>query len=305
MIKPALQLQKQHDCFFAVVDLHALTTVHSPEELRHNITQTMRMFLALGLDPKQCVLFAQSQVPQHTELAWILQTITPLGELERMTQFKEKAQQNALVDAGLLTYPALMAADILLYKAQGVPVGEDQVQHIELTRALARRMNNTFGKKVFVEPKALLAKNAARIMSLHEPSKKMSKSLGAQHVVGIFEEEKSIREKIQRAVTDSFDDIRYNPEERPAISNLLMIFSQLTGKSVQTLEKKYQGKGYGEFKRDLADAVVAEFSPIQKRYHALKENAVKKVFAEGAKRAEKEAEAMMKMVRAGIGLTNS
>lgn len=302
MIKPALQLQNKHDCFFMIADLHALTTVHSPEELRHNIVQTMRTFLALGFDPKKCVLFAQSAVPQHSELGWILQTVTPLGELERMTQFKEKSQQHALVDVGLLTYPALQAADILLYKTEGVPVGEDQIQHLELTRTLAHKMNNTFGKKIFTEPKALLAKNAARIMSLHEPTKKMSKSLGAQHVVGIFEEEKSIREKIQRAVTDSYNEIHYDPEERPAISNLVMIFSQLTGTSVQSLERKYKGKGYGDFKKDLADAVVAEFLPIQKRYQALKESAVKKVFAEGAKQAEKEAETMMKTVRQGVGL---
>lgn len=302
MIKQSLQLQNQHDCFFTIVDLHALTTVHSPKQLRENVLQTMRMFLAVGFDPKKCILFVQSEVPQHPELAWILQTITPLGELERMTQFKEKSQQNELVDAGLLTYPALMAADILLYQTQGVPVGEDQVQHLELTRTLARRMNTTCGKKIFTEPRALLVKNAARIMSLHEPTKKMSKSLGDQHIIGIFESEKSIREKIQRAVTDSYNEIHYDPKDRPAISNLLTIFSQLNGKSVQALEERYMGKGYGEFKKDLADALVAEFLPIQKRYRALKESAVKKIFAQGAKRAEKEAEATMKMVRQGIGL---
>ena len=302
MVQNALALQARNECFYAVVDLHALTVVHDAKEFRENVHGLMRAMLALGFDPKKSVLFVQSHVPAHTELAWILQTLTPLGELERMTQFKDKAEQHKeSVNTGLLTYPALMAADILLYRAQGVPVGEDQLQHLELARTLARKFNSTYGK-TFVEPKALLVKNAARVMSLQDPAKKMSKSLGPQHYVGLFEGEEEIRQKFMRAVTDSGNEICYDPVAKPALSNLLTIYSALSGKTMPQLEKKYAGKGYAQFKQDLADAVIAHLHPAQKRYHALKDSVVQKTFARGAKRAQKEAEEMMKIVRTHAGL---
>lgn len=302
MVQNALALQARNDCFYAIVDLHALTAVHDAKEFRENVHGLMRAMLALGFDPKRSVLFVQSHVPQHTELAWILQTLAPLGELERMTQFKDKAEQNkANVNSGLLTYPVLMASDILLYRTQGVPVGQDQLQHLELARTLARKFNSTYGK-TFIEPKALLVKNAARVMSLQDPAKKMSKSLGPQHYVGLFEDEEEIRAKIMRAVTDSGREVRYDMAEKLALSNLLTIYSALSRISIPQLEKKYAGKGYAQFKQDLADVIIDLLRPAQKRYRMLKDSAVQKIFLQGAKRAQKEAKNMMKVVRTHVGL---
>lgn len=302
MVQNALALQGPNECFYMIVDLHALTVVHDAKEFRENTHDLMRAMLALGFDSKKSVLFAQSQVPAHTELAWILQTLTPLGELERMTQFKDKAEQHKeSVNTGLLTYPVLMAADILLYRTQGVPVGEDQLQHLELARTLARKFNSTYGK-TFIEPKALMVKDAARVMSLQDPSKKMSKSLGPQHYVGLFEGEEEIRQKIMRAVTDSGSEVRYDMTEKSALSNLLTIYSSLSGKTMAQIEKKYAGKGYAQFKEDLADVVIAHLRPAQKRYHTLKSSTAQKNFLHGAKRAQKEAETMMKVVRTRTGI---
>ena len=298
-----VELQEKYEAFFMVADLHALTVPHTPEELREQVRHVMRMFLAIGLDPKKSTLFVQSQVPQHTELATILATIAPVGELERMTQFKEKsAQHKKSVNAGLLNYPVLQAADILLYNTAVVPVGDDQLQHLELARTLARKFNTQFGK-TFVEPKALLKENAERIRSLQDPTKKMSKTLGPQHSVFIQDGENVIRDKVKRAVTDSESTIAYDPDKRPAVSNLVDIFALASGISRDEVVEKYKGKGYADFKKDLGGALVERLAPIQKAYSSLSDAEVDAAFKKGTEHAEKEAEKTMQVVRKKVGLT--
>jgi tryptophanyl-tRNA synthetase len=250
-----LSTQGENDCFYPIVDLHALTTVHDRDTLRKNIQEAQIAMLAIGFDPTKCTLFLQSRVPAHTELSWILTTLTSVGDLERMTQYKEKASEltkGEAVNAGLLLYPALMAADILLYNPDYVPVGEDQKQHLELTRNIAKNFNKNYGK-LFKLPRAMIQKDTARVMSLQDPSKKMSKSLGPQHHIGLFEDEGSIRDKIKRAVTDSGKEVKYDPENKPAISNLLAIYSGISGKSIKDLEKEFANSNYANFKASLAD----------------------------------------------------
>ncbi|OGZ58513.1 MAG: tryptophan--tRNA ligase, partial [Candidatus Spechtbacteria bacterium RIFCSPHIGHO2_01_FULL_43_30] len=254
---------RDNECFYTIVDLHALTTVHDARTLRQNIRESKIAMLSIGLNPEKSTLFAQSQVHAHTQLGWIFTTLTPLGELERMTQYKEKAKQalkNNGVNAGLLTYPTLMAADILLYNPDYVPVGEDQKQHLELARNIAEKFNKTYGQ-VFKIPNPMIYKETARIMSLQDPAKKMSKSLGPQHYIGLFEDESSIRDKIKKAVTDSEKEIKYDPKNKPAISNLLAIYSGVTDKPIKDLEKELEGKSYADLKSSLADAVVAHIAP--------------------------------------------
>jgi len=301
-LKNFVELQGSHEGFFMVADLHALTVTNTPKALRDNIKHIMRMFLATGLAPEKSVLFVQSHVPQHAELASILATITPVGELERMTQFKEKAKQNKNnINAGLLSYPILQAADILLYGTASVPVGEDQLQHLELTRTLARKFNKTFGK-TFTEPKALLQKTAGRILSLQDPTKKMSKSLGPQHSIFILEDDKSIRDKIKRAVTDSESTISYDPEKRPAISNLVTSFSLASGMSTDQVVEKYKDKGYATFKNELAVVLIASLTPIREQYKELTDKEVSEAFKSGESAAKKEAEKTMQIVRKRVGL---
>ncbi|MFY9457561.1 MAG: tryptophan--tRNA ligase [Candidatus Spechtbacterales bacterium] len=302
-----VNLQNQgNECFYPIVDLHALTTVHDAEALRKNTEEAQFAMLAMGFDPKKSALFLQSQVPAHTELAWILTTLTPIGDLERMTQYKEKSQQvskNAGVNAGLLAYPTLMAADILLYNPDYVPVGEDQKQHLEFTRNIAEKFNKTYGE-VFKLPKAMIQKETARVMSLHDPSKKMSKSLGPQHYIGLFENEKSIRDKIKRAVTDSGKEIKYDPQNKPAISNMLAIYSGITGKSIKDLELEFTGVSYVEFKSKLADALMEHLRPMQARYSQLSQNSSDALaaFEAGAEKARRESEKTMKIAREKVGL---
>lgn len=300
-----LQEDETNECFYAIVDLHALTTVHDAEILKENTKDAQIAMLALGFSPGKSTLFIQSRVPQHTELAWILSTLTPLGELERMTQFKDKSKQvgKTGINAGLLTYPTLMAADIILYNPNYVPVGEDQIQHLELTRGLAEKFNKNYGE-IFTLPKAVTKKEMARIMSLQDPAKKMSKSLGPQHYVGLFEDEKSIRDKIKTAVTDSGNEVKYDPKNRPAVSNLLSIYSGVTDKPIKDIEKSFSGKGYADFKTELAEAVVNHLRPIRERYEYLKQNPAEAehAFGSGSERAKLEAEKTMKKVRRAVGL---
>src|SRR3990167_2252240 len=233
-IQQFVKLQDKYQGYFFIADLHALTEPQDPEKLRKQILDSAALYIACGLDPKEAVIFIQSQVPEHTELGWILNTITPLGELERMTQFKDKAQKQKKngVLTGLLNYPTLMAADILLYQPDVVPVGEDQTQHLELTRTLACKFNARFGA-TFKEPKALLQKEGARIMGLDDPTKKMMKSASSKNnYIALLDSEEDIRRKIKSAVTDSGKEIRYNSDEKPAISNLLIIFSKLDGRDI-------------------------------------------------------------------------
>ncbi|MBU2545038.1 tryptophan--tRNA ligase, partial [Patescibacteria group bacterium] len=264
-IKQWLDLQKQEDCIFFIADLHSLTIPYNKDELQKNILEAAITYLALGIDPQKSIFFVQSHIKEHSELCWLLNTITPLGELERMTQFKEKSKQfKKDINAGLLTYPVLQAADILLYKGIAVPVGKDQVQHIELTRTIARRFNNKFGE-VFPEPKDLLSKTGARIMSLNDPKKKMSKSLGPQSYISLFEDPKSIEKKIMSAVTDTGKKIKFDEKKKPGISNLLTIYSLFSEKTIKELEKKFEKKGYADFKKSLAELLIEKLSKFRKK----------------------------------------
>ncbi|OGF90650.1 tryptophan--tRNA ligase [Candidatus Giovannonibacteria bacterium RIFCSPLOWO2_02_FULL_45_14] len=301
-IKQFVELQDKYKTFFFIVDLHALTESPDPKKLREQIINLAALYLACGLDPKKTTLFIQSHVPAHVELGWILNTITPLGELQRMTQFKDKAEKHGVL-AGLLNYPTLMAADILIYNPDVVPVGEDQVQHLELTRALARKFNSQYGN-TFREPKALLRKDVARVMGLDDPTKKMSKSAGPNNYIALTDEPDVIRKKIKTAVTDSGSEIKYDPQNKAGISNLLSIYSAFSGESIASLEKKYAGKNYGIFKSDLAELLVQKLSHIHEKYKSLLKNkkSLMKILDVGAKSASKVAEKTMEEVRKKIGL---
>jgi len=306
-IKQFVELQDKYSVFAFVADLHAITVPQNPQELRKNTLDAVAIYLACGLDPKKANLFIQSHIQEHAEFGWILNTITPLGELERMTQFKEKKEaqgQKQGIHAGLLNYPTLMAADILIYKPDVVPVGEDQLQHLELTRTLARKFNSRFGE-TFKEPRALLKKEGAKIMGLDDPTKKMSKSApNPNNYIELLDQEAEIRRKIQIAVTDSGKEIKFNPEEKPAISNLLTIFNLMSGKEVKALEKEYKDKSYSEFKKDLADLLIEKLLPIQIAYKKIIKdtNKLMKILEDGGKQARAVAQETMKEVKQKIGL---
>jgi len=264
--------QDQYDNIFCVVDQHAVTVDYDPEELRRNTRQLVGIYLAAGLDPERSTLFVQSHVPEHTELTWFFNCITPMGWLQRMTQFKEKSEgKREQVSAGLFTYPLLMAADILLYQADGVPVGEDQKQHVELARDIGQRFNHLFGE-IFTIPEPLIRKVGARVMGLDDPTAKMSKSAeGQNHSIGLLDEPVQIRKKLGRAVTDSQREIEFNPE-RPGVFNLLKILQAFSGQGQEEIEARFTGKGYGDLKRELADVVIAALEPIQARYREVAED---------------------------------
>ena len=264
-IRNFVKLQDEYNCIYAVADLHAITVRQEPAALRRNTLELMALFLACGIDPKKCVLFVQSHVPAHCELAWVLNTISYPGELSRMTQFKDKSAKHAEnVNMGLMDYPVLMAADILLYQAALVPVGADQKQHLELTRDLAIRFNNRYGQTFTVPDGYILKDSGARIMSLADPSKKMSKSDDNPNAfVTMGDDRDSILRKFKRAVTDSDSEIRYDPENKPGVSNLLTIYHAFTGKSLADSEREFAGKGYGEFKEAVGEAVADALAPIQ------------------------------------------
>jgi len=305
-IKQFVELQKKGGAIFCIVDEHAITIPQDPKELRENILDVAMIYLACGIDPKKSLIFIQSHVPAHTELGWILNTLTPLGELERMTQFKEKVRdkkEKIGILSGLLTYPTLMAADILLYQTTAVPVGEDQKQHVELTRTIARKFNNRYGDS-FTIPKTVLDKHAARIMSLDDPQKKMAKSAeNPKSYINLLDSPKTIREKIKTAVTDSGKEIRYDERKKPAISNLIVIYGAFSGLSNTEIEKKYKGKAYAEFKKDLGELLVEKLKPIQKNYHKLSKNKkqVLKILNEGAKKANKIANKTLNDVKEKMG----
>jgi len=321
-IKQWIELQNKHNCLFFIVDLHALTESPDPNELRKNILNAAIDSLALGLDPKKCSIFIQSQVPEHTELFWILNTITPLGELFRMTQFKDKANiktesattigssrlkyfipSGKEINAGLLNYPVLMAADILLYKSEAVPVGEDQLQHLELARTLARKFNSQYGE-TFPEPKSLISKIGTRIMALDNPLKKMSKSGSPDNYIGVFEDEKEILRKIKISVTDSGKEIKYDKQNKPGISNLLEIYSLTSGKEILQIEKEFKNCGYAEFKKRLAKILIDYFKPFKEKRNKLSKDPKKilEILKTGRQKAQKIAAATMKEVRAKVGL---
>ncbi|MEO5927606.1 MAG: tryptophan--tRNA ligase [Patescibacteria group bacterium] len=303
-LKQWVDIQHRYRCMFCVVDLHAITVPQDPKKLRENVLNAAAAYLAVGIDPKRCNIFVQSEVPQHAELGWMLQTITKIAELERMTQFKDKSKkQGEGVGTGLFTYPALMAADILLYDTTVVPVGEDQMQHVELTRTLARRFNAQFGE-TFTVPQALIQKMGARIMGLDDPKAKMSKSGSVASYIALSDDPDTIRKKIMRAVTDSGKGISFDAEKRPAISNLMTIYHHATGKTLKEIETEFDGKGYGDFKKALADAVVTMLAPIQAQLKEYKDDPgeLSKILDKGAEAASALAEKKMKAVRERMGL---
>ena len=303
-IKQWIELQNNNECIFCIVDLHAITTPYDPKELQKNIIDAASIYLAAGVNPEKSVIFVQSEIKEHAELAWLLGTITPMGELNRMTQFKEKSKQHKdYINAGLFNYPVLMAADIMLYKADAVPVGKDQDQHVELTRTLARKFNQKFGD-TFPEPETLLPKTGAKIMSLTEPKKKMSKSGDPKSYISLFDSPEVITKKIMSAETDSGKDVIYNVTKKPGISNLLTIYSLLTGKTTQDIEKEFKGKGYGDFKKSLAEVVVNYLEPFRRKQKELqtRDVYVKEILTQGASRAKTIAETTIKEVREKMGL---
>ncbi|MFG6118116.1 tryptophan--tRNA ligase [Thalassobacillus sp. B23F22_16] len=302
-MKHFVDLQEENHCYFCVVDEHAITVPQDRLKLRDNIKSLAALYLASGIDPEKSTLFIQSEVSAHTQLGWMLQCVSYIGELERMTQFKDKSSGKEAVSSGLLTYPPLMAADILLYKTDLVPVGEDQKQHLELTRNLAERFNNKYND-IFTVPEVSIPKVGARIMSLQDPTKKMSKSDENQKAyISMLDEPKKIEKKIKSAVTDSEGIVKYDKENKPGISNLLTIYSSCTGETVEELEAKYEGKGYGEFKQGVADAVIQVLSPIQERYHELIDSEeLDDVLDNGADRANQEALKMLRKAKKAMGL---
>lgn len=306
-LKNFVKLQDEHECLFFIVDQHAITVPQDRLELRKKIKELTALYLACGLDPEKATIFVQSEVPGHTQLAWMLTCNTSMGELERMTQFKDKSQKLASkgqgIGVGLFMYPVLMAADILLYDVDFVPVGDDQKQHLELTRDLAERFNHRFGE-TFKIPEPLIAKTGARIMSLQEPTKKMSKSDdNPRNFILMTDEPNVIRKKIKSAVTDSDGIIAFDRENKPGLSNLLEIYSVITGESIDSIVTRYEGCGYGQFKSDLAEVVVTELEPIQKRMKELLNSPIiDEVLDRGAEQANKLAFKKVKKVEHKMGL---
>ncbi len=263
------ELQDAYDCIYCIVDEHAITVRQNPADLRRRCLELAAIYLACGLDPEKCIVYCQSHVSAHAELAWILNCFTYMGELQRMTQFKDKSAKHAdNINAGLFTYPVLMAADILLYQTDAVPVGADQKQHLEITRDIAQRFNSIYGD-VFVVPEPLITKVGARVMSLQDPSRKMSKSDPEECFISLLDDPDTVRRKIRRAVTDSDGEIRYDPEAKPGVSNLLSIMTALTGESIDAVCEEMAGKGYGDLKNRTADAVIAALDPLQAEYKRL------------------------------------
>ncbi len=300
------KLQAENECFFAIADYHALTTEHDAAQLRENIYGTLATYLACGIDSEKCTLFVQSTVAAHPELAWILNTVAKRSALELMTQYKEKAKtQKKDVNAGLFVYPVLMAADILLYGTEGVPVGEDQKQHVEFARELARQFTARYGK-LFTEPKALvMSDTVARLKSLDNPKTKMSKTGSPDGVINLLDTDKELEKKIKRAVTDSGKEVKYDLKKKPAISNLLTIFSLVTGEEIKDLEATYKGKGYGDFKVDLYNAVRAFITPIRAQIIEYKNNTERldKIIHDGRSKAEAVANETLVRVKKAIGVS--
>lgn len=301
-IKQWLALQYEYEAIFCVVDMHAITVPQDPAELRRKTIEIAKIYLASGIDPDKCTLFVQSHVAGHAELAWVLNTIATMGELGRMTQYKDKAQKGGedVSGVGLFDYPVLMAADILLYDTAVVPVGEDQKQHVELTRDLAMRFNSRFGE-TFVVPEPLIQREGARIMGLDDPSKKMSKSAASEYnYIALSDDADTIRRKVKKAVTDSGSEIVYH-DDKPALKNLINIYTLLSGKKVDEVEAMYQGKGYGDFKADLAEVIVGFLVPFQERMNAITDDEVLAVLRTGAEKARVIAEKKVAAVYEKVG----
>jgi len=298
-------MQETHNAYYVIVDLHAITVPQDPKELLENTRRTAAQYIAAGLDPQRATLFVQSHVPAHAQLAWVLNCITGFGEASRMTQFKDKSQRGGVEvsSVGLFTYPILQAADILLYRPKSVPVGEDQRQHLELTRDLAMRFNSRFGK-TFEVPEAHILKETAKIFDLQDPTAKMSKSTqDPKGLINLMDEPAQITKKIKSAVTDTDGEIRFDREAKPGVSNLLGIFSAVTGKSMESIETEFAGKGYGDLKGAVADAVVALTEPMQARTKELLSDSAEldRLLALGAEKASEIAEQTLADVYQKLG----
>lgn len=302
-LKQFVELQDENQCVYCIVDLHSITLPQEPKELKQHILDVAALYIAVGLDPKKSIVFIQSEVSGHAELAWVLMCNAYTGELSRMTQFKQKSKDKESAPAGLFTYPILMAADILLYDTDIVPVGNDQKQHIELTRDIAIRINNTYGD-TFTIPEGRFLKEGARIMSLDDPVSKMSKSTpNAYSRISLLDSPGKIKKSIMRATTDSEGSIRFDTANKPGISNLLTIYSVFSGKPITDLEKQYEGLGYGTLKKDLVDVVWNNLEPIQQRFNEIRTSReLQNILRDGAERAETIAEKTMKRVKERFGL---
>ncbi len=301
-IKNYVALQEDYNCFFMGVDLHAVTVPQDPAALREQTEMIVALYVAAGINPDKAAIFMQSHVKEHAELGWLMTTLTYMGELERMTQFKDKAAGKDSVGAGLFVYPSLMAADILLYNADLVPVGEDQKQHLELTRDLAQRFNQRYGQ-TFTVPDPYIPQVGARIMSLDDASKKMSKSNpNPGSYIALLDTPDEIRKKLSRAVTDSGREVRFDPAEKPEVSNLMSIYTQCSDLTLKDVEARYEGQGYGAFKKDLAEVVVAALAPMQERYKAIRESGeIPAILRSGAEKAAAKAAPMVNAVKEKMG----
>ena len=304
-IKNFKLLENEYECFYAIVDMHAITLRQNAADLRRRTLELAALYIASGLDPDKNMIYCQSHVPAHAELAWILSCFTYMGELQRMTQFKEKSAKNeANINAGLFTYPVLMAADILLYQSNLVPVGSDQKQHLELTRDIAIRFNNIYGN-VFTVPEAYIGKIGSRVMSLQEPASKMSKSDPEDTYISMLDRPDDIRRKIKRAVTDSEAVIRFDPENKPGVSNLLSIAAALTGKSIESVVEELSGKGYGDLKNTVTEIVIEAMRPIQSEFDRLMADKayVQAVLSRNAETVARRAARTLNKVKKKVGYT--
>lgn len=303
-IKNWVDNQEGKENIFCIVDLHSITVPQNPKELAGNIQETAKIIIASGIDPKNATIFVQSDRPEHSELAWILNCNTQMGELSRMVQYKEKGTGKTNVSVGLFDYPVLMAADILLYDTDEVPVGDDQKQHVELARLIAKRINSKFGKDTVVVPAPIVKKEAARIMALDNPKNKMAKSANSENsYIALRDDTDTIRRKVKKAVTDSGSEIVYK-KSKPALANLLTIYSSFSGEKIEDIVKNYKGKGYADFKQDLAEVVVQGLAPIQARLDDLDNDPtyVAKILAEGSEKAAPIARATLTRIKNHIGL---
>lgn len=301
-LKNFVALQDEYDCYYMIADLHAVTVPQEPADLREQTEMVAALYVAAGIDPAKAAIFVQSHVHQHAELGWLMTTLSYMGELERMTQFKDKSAGKEAVGAGLFVYPPLMAADILLYQAHLVPVGDDQKQHLELTRDLAGRFNHRYGETLRV-PEPYIPKAGARIMSLDDASKKMSKSNPNEgSFISMLDAPDVIRKKISRAKTDLGRDVIYDPANKPEVSNLMVIYAQCAGLALEEVQARYEGQGYGAFKKDLAEQVVAALEPLQRKYAEIRSSgAIHDILRDGAEKAAAIAETTVRQVKDAMG----
>lgn len=303
-IKQWVELQEDYDCIYCIVDLHAITVSQDPQVLHEKIRELIALYIACGVDPEKSIVFVQSHNPDHASLAWIMDCVASMGQLERMTQYKSKSEKlKGSASVGLFNYPALMAADILLYDTDVVPVGDDQKQHVELTRELARRFNSRY-EEIFKIPEVKMMTAGARVMSLQDPESKMSKSVeDAKGTIDLLDKPKVIRDKVMSAVTDTGNKIIVRLD-KPGISNLLTIYSVLSDQEIKDLEDQYQDKGYGEFKQDLVEVVIEFLKPIQEKYHQIREdeNYLNQVLKDGLAKAKPISEKTLKKVHTAMGL---